>query len=940
MTQLRRAVFRDMGPFRGEVEIDFTALPLITAITGVNGEGKTFALETSFFGSQRRRMPTQGTLNGRALSRDSMVDVELVTDRPLRFRHLIDGVSGEAKASVFDAHGAALLQTDKVSEFDAWAKANLPDPTLQLASVFGAQGGKSGLEKSARLGGFVDATDGERRTLILRAKGADKYAAMAERARKHQGTTQAKLDTVKARIADEVDRATPLETAKAALTDAENAEHSALVRVKRLRAELDSLEERHREAVEAEAAYKQSVEKRADIALRLDVARQRQEQLVERLAESRADFEANADAATQRERAEATLATIEEHARLTVELKEAEELLVDTDERLANNRMVLDQAEEIRAAAEAVKQGDKDIANLQRELSEADTQLQLAEQDLATRRAGHGETLQRATSAKARRDRLAAKFDQLTIDIAKAKAELPEREAELASNVELIEQLTQKSNELQEQRVAGADERIFGLRVGLQRIADMGPTADTGTAPAIAVGSLEADDAATHTAETLPAELRDVANKLREAQAKHVGLSAAVRRLNAEAETDTAELDTELGAAWEEFNALEAALDLARAGVDESAERVELCRKTRQSSVEKLEAAKQATEPHRKLAERLLALGRAEARLAELEPLRHAAANKAQHARASIATLPKFDTSLGVTGAREAVERCRRLERLATQAEARIAELEPQLATTRSDVSALELALEECSEVAEPPKLPDPAIARAEVETAEQAHRQAASALTLAQAKQAEASQSAERIDALAVEREELEADLADWTRLAIDLGPKALPAAIVDEACPEITTLVNDLLHSCHGPRFTGTIDTQELGADGKKLLETCRYNVIDSEKGTEGDARQHSGGEKAILNEAISLVLTILACRHAGFKAPSLVRDETGAALDAKNARVYIEMLRRAAQQINARHVLFVSHDEQLWALADARLEVGGGTVRVALGAELEAA
>lgn len=47
---------------------------------------------------------------------------------------------------------------------------------------------------------------------------------------------------------------------------------------------------------------------------------------------------------------------------------------------------------------------------------------------------------------------------------------------------------------------------------------------------------------------------------------------------------------------------------------------------------------------------------------------------------------------------------------------------------------------------------------------------------------------------------------------------------------------------------------------------------------------------------------------------------------ALSPENARVYVSMLRRAAELIDADRVLLVSHTPEVWDLCDARVEIGG--------------
>ena len=81
-----------------------------------------------------------------------------------------------------------------------------------------------------------------------------------------------------------------------------------------------------------------------------------------------------------------------------------------------------------------------------------------------------------------------------------------------------------------------------------------------------------------------------------------------------------------------------------------------------------------------------------------------------------------------------------------------------------------------------------------------------------------------------------------------------------------------------------------------------------------------------------ALALALTTIACRGKGER-PTLVRDESGAALSAENARAYIAMLRTAASQIGADKVLLVSHSVDVQEMCDARVEIADGAFSVAV-------
>ncbi len=176
------------------------------------------------------------------------------------------------------------------------------------------------------------------------------------------------------------------------------------------------------------------------------------------------------------------------------------------------------------------------------------------------------------------------------------------------------------------------------------------------------------------------------------------------------------------------------------------------------------------------------------------------------------------------------------------------------------------------------------------------------------------------------------ESDLADWTRLAQDLGKDGLQAMEIDASLPELNALANNLLHTCHGSQFTVELRTDRLTADGKRTVEDLQMRVLDTKTGREADADKHSGGECVIAGESVSLALTVLSCRRSGVERPTLVRDESGAALDTQNARAYVAMLRMAAKMIGADKVLMVTHSPEIQEMCDVRLLIADGKVAVA--------
>lgn len=262
------------------------------------------------------------------------------------------------------------------------------------------------------------------------------------------------------------------------------------------------------------------------------------------------------------------------------------------------------------------------------------------------------------------------------------------------------------------------------------------------------------------------------------------------------------------------------------------------------------------------------------------------------------------------------------------KAEERLAERLPQLEAAKADVKRLEGELAALPELGDLPPAPDVTSATRAAQDAEAAltaaHRNVATAEQ--QLEQAKTSQA--RVQELEGARAGAEAELADWTRLAADLGRDGLQAMVIDGAIPEVNEITNDLLHAAFGPRFTVEVRTQAADAKGKRLLETLDVWVIDTgtelHKGREGLIETFSGGEKTILAEALSLALTHLACRQAGAERPTLIRDESAGQLSEANAPIWMAMLRRAADIIGVDRILFVNHNRQTWELADARIEV----------------
>lgn len=173
--------------------------------------------------------------------------------------------------------------------------------------------------------------------------------------------------------------------------------------------------------------------------------------------------------------------------------------------------------------------------------------------------------------------------------------------------------------------------------------------------------------------------------------------------------------------------------------------------------------------------------------------------------------------------------------------------------------------------------------------------------------------------------------DVADWDLLAKAFGSAGIPALLIDQALPEIGRLATELLRECFGESvFSIALTTQRENAAGDRLLETL--DVVVSRGAEPLDAALLSGGESVLVSEALSLALALYNATRSGRRFQTLLRDEVSAPLDIDRAPAYARMLRRAVALGGFRHVVFVSHQPACHELADARIVVQGGAVKVA--------
>ncbi len=469
----------------------------------------------------------------------------------------------------------------------------------------------------------------------------------------------------------------------------------------------------------------------------------------------------------------------------------------------------------------------------------------------------------RIAAARGRADKATARRKDAAA-IQAAQEALPSLRDTLAEAEGEVARLEAKRDELREARIAGVGERLAAAMGTIETAHNMvGEAADVEDIDALLVEALGEEQAAVTAAQQTPIQTKETQERL-----------AAARDRLAVAQRQVADAERLV----------------ARSAEVEGAE-AELTEALREGAalVEGHAAALRNAETLQALAARLASnVSVHAARIAQLEPV---------------------------------AKRLARLE----GATARVAELEPQIAALRAELAKLAENRKAFETLAPVPPAPAVEDLRAQVKGWQDAAINGNRAAAALEGTLERCQASAARLAELEQEEQAQLVQVSDWTRVAANLGKDGLQALEIDAAGPELTGLCNDILHRAHGPRFTVRVETQRASADGKRQLEGCDVMVLDTVQGREASGETFSGGERVVLSEALALAITVLACRRSGLSDVSLVRDESGAALDPANARVYVAMLRHAIELTGARHCLLVSHMPEVQELCDHRIEVG---------------
>jgi len=172
--------------------------------------------------------------------------------------------------------------------------------------------------------------------------------------------------------------------------------------------------------------------------------------------------------------------------------------------------------------------------------------------------------------------------------------------------------------------------------------------------------------------------------------------------------------------------------------------------------------------------------------------------------------------------------------------------------------------------------------------------------------------------------------DRDDFDYLAKVFGPNKIQLCEIQSAGTGVSAIVNDLLEGCFDKKFEVRFRTQRPKADGRGFTDDFDREARNETLDRTCLVDELSGGQFVLVNEAVFLGIAIYNLRQGeGIRHETLFRDETVGALDAKNGKEYVRMLRHAMSQGGFYQVIFICHVPQIWELADRILTIQDGRV-----------
>lgn len=180
-----------------------------------------------------------------------------------------------------------------------------------------------------------------------------------------------------------------------------------------------------------------------------------------------------------------------------------------------------------------------------------------------------------------------------------------------------------------------------------------------------------------------------------------------------------------------------------------------------------------------------------------------------------------------------------------------------------------------------------------------------------------------ERLATLDMRRRRIEDQVGVWTLFAKCMSNDGLIALSIDDSGPTLSSLANDLLLACYGPRFTVSLKTLVETAKGE-AREGFDIVVHDAESGEAKSVTQMSAGERVWINESLTRAIALYLAQNSGRRYETLFSDEADGPLDPERKRMFMAMKREVLRIGGYTQELFVSQTPELAAMADVVIDL----------------
>ena len=174
------------------------------------------------------------------------------------------------------------------------------------------------------------------------------------------------------------------------------------------------------------------------------------------------------------------------------------------------------------------------------------------------------------------------------------------------------------------------------------------------------------------------------------------------------------------------------------------------------------------------------------------------------------------------------------------------------------------------------------------------------------------------------------DANIADWRLLQKGCSNDGIIALEIDDAGPAISSIANDLLRTCYGPRFSVRFETQATKVDGG-MKEVFDILVYDSETDEVVSITEKSGGQCCWLEDALTRAICLFNIHRSDRVFGTIFSDEKDGALDEGKKIEFMAVKRRSLELGSHARELFITQTAELIGLAGGAIRLSPGKVEV---------